>query len=147
MCLLKSQKKNQLVSDDEVKIRQLQFILDFSKRTDKFRLNHIWSIYNQMHKKEHEADVTKKQENQKEYNQAVAKSDLPPHLKENLTIGVNEQFKEKSFGHLINKYYKTRRKAREGRYFLHQFKKEKWLDEGKTFGHLLTQTKTKKNTS
>ncbi|SMN01533.1 hypothetical protein SPONN_2612 [uncultured Candidatus Thioglobus sp.] len=107
-----------LISDDSIKLRQLQFILDTAKKVDKYKLNEIWSIHHQLQK------PTATDENQ--LKTAIKDSTLPECLKKDLEFS-----SESSFKHFINKYYQTRRKARDGRYFLIQVKKEKWLTKGK----------------
>ena len=129
---LKSNQQKQLVNDEDIKLRQLQFILDTTKKMDEYRLNEIWSCYHKLQQLERENHATNDMGEWHEKLEAVKKkSKLPEALKQGLELNDESQFMEKSFGHFINKYYQTRRKARDGRYFLIQQKKNDWLTEGK----------------
>lgn len=119
---LRSSKDNKLLDSEQIKLRQLQFILDTAKNQDNYKLNEIWSIHHWLQK-----PATKNQYKlQKKLADAIKESTLSNYLKQDLEF--NQQG---SFGHFLNKYYQTRRKARDGRYFLIQEKKEKWLTDGK----------------
>ncbi|SMN17265.1 hypothetical protein CRYPA_1204 [uncultured Candidatus Thioglobus sp.] len=114
-----------LVGDEKIMARQLQFILDTVKKQDSYKLNEIWSIYHQWQKPK----TQNKDELQEKLQETLQKSHLPSELKRSLTFDDFEI--EDSFAHFLNKYYQTRRKARDGRYFLIQEKKEKYLTRGK----------------
>ncbi len=106
---LKSGKGKRLVEHEEQVLRQLQFILDRSQKTDSYRLNLIWSQYH---------GYQKGNLNATDYRQGlqaqIRDSALPGALKQTL------DFKEEgSFGHFLNNYYQTRRRARDQRIFLH----------------------------
>ena len=137
----KSQRDKVLVSNEEIELRTLQFILDSSKKSDVYQLNEIWNCHNRYNKPE----VRDKQKISDEYQEFIEKSELPSSLKKELAIDLGEKFKEKTFGHFVNKYYKTRKRTKEGRYFLHQEKKSKWLDDGKLFTICTHKPKQKKH--
>ena len=126
----KGQRKNhdgRLISDDSIQLRQLQFILDTAKKQDKYKLNQIWSVHHKLQQlSKDSSNVEEKQEWQCKLEKVKEASKLPNELKQNLDFET-----QGSFGHFINKYYQTRRKARDGRYFLHQEKKEQWITEDK----------------
>lgn len=110
-----------LIDDEKIKARQLQFILDTAKKQDNYKLNELWGIYHKLQKPD-----TDKTKWQAKLDEAIKNSKLPQKLKQDLDFSQKE-----SFAHFINKYYQTRRKARDGRYFLIQKKKEQWLTDGK----------------
>ena len=114
-----------LINTNENKLRILQFIMDRSQKIDSHKLNKIWSAY---HKIQQIKDTDKNEltEWEDKLKKLKNKSSLPDELKKDLDFE-----KEKSFGHFINKYYQTRKKARESRYFLFQEKKNKWDDTNK----------------
>ena len=118
---LKGKSKIPLVEEEKIQLRQLQFILDIAKKQDKYKLNELWSIYHKLQKID--TDQTKWQE---KLEKTINTSALPTELKQSLNFT-----QDKGFGHFLNKYYQTRRKARDGRYFLIQEKKEKWLTDNK----------------
>ena len=129
----KEQRKNhdgRLISDDSIKLRQLQFILDTTKKQDKYKLNEIWSLHHKLQQLPKDSSNIEEKQEKQEWQSKLEKvkeaSKLPNELKQNLDFET-----QGSFGHFINKYYQTRRKARDGRYFLHQDKKEKWITEDK----------------
>lgn len=120
---VKGKRKNKdgrLIDDESIQLRQLQFILDTAKQDDSYKLNEIWSIH-------HKLQQLKKGKDQWESKLAAAVNDskLPREITDDLDF-----IKQDSFWHFVNKYYQTRRKARDGRYFLIQEKKEKWIAEG-----------------
>ena len=116
---LKGLKNKAFLSDDEIAIRKLQLIFDRSKALDEYKLNEIWSQYHTIRQKDQNAEA------KENYKQCIEDSILPSELKEELLKGLEKPFKQSTFGHLINKYYQTRKKAREGRYFLHQIENRK----------------------
>ena len=120
---MKSQKQKPLINSDEINLRKLQLILDTSKDLDSYKLNDIWSTYHQMYKGNNRDQLLE------EYKEKIEKSNLSKDFKDNLLLGGKREFEKRTFGHFINKYYQTRRKTRDGRYFLHQIKKNKWSDE------------------
>ncbi len=127
-----------LVSDELISLRQLQFVLDTAKKIDNYKLNEIWSAHHKI--QQLEKDNTKDSAEIKIWKCKLKKfkeeSQLPNKLKQDLDFD-----KQDSFGHFINKYYKNRRKAKHGRYFLIQEKKEKWLTDGRLL--ILCQHKPK----
>ena len=117
---IKSQKNNSLLNEKQNQLRQLQLILDASKKLDGYKLNEIWSIIKEI-RNDKEQDKLKEK-----LKKNIAESKLPESLKKDL------KFQEQSsFGHFLNKYYQKRRKAKNGRYFLYQEKKEKWNSKKK----------------
>ena len=140
--LQKSNQEKQLISKGRLQARALQFLLDRSKKIDPFKLNEIWSTYHkkQQLEKENLAKEAKKEE--EKLKEKISESSLPTDLKKDLIFE-----KEGSLGHFFNKYYQSRRKTKEGRYFLHQLtekkddkknisyhiKKEKWDSTNKFF--------------
>ncbi len=127
-----------LVSDELISLRQLQFVLDTAKKIDNYKLNEIWSAHHKI--QQLQKDNTKDSAEIKIWKGKLKKikeeSQLPNKLKQDLDFD-----KQDSFGHFINKYYKNRRKAKDGRYFLIQEKKEKWLTDGRLL--ILCQHKPK----
>ena len=130
-----------LINQDAIQLRQFQFILDTSKAIEPYKLNEIYSYHNKLKQltkanaKENKQAIEQERE---KLDNAIKQSTLPDALKQDLKMleedkdgnkGLN--FDEGSFGHFINKYYKTRQRAKEGRYFLHQSSKNKWLEEDK----------------
>ncbi|VVM27554.1 hypothetical protein BSPWISOXPB_10526 [uncultured Gammaproteobacteria bacterium] len=103
-----------MVEEEKIQLRQLQFILDIAKKQDKYKLNELWSIYHKLQKID--TDQTKWQE---KLEKTINTSALPTELKQSLNFT-----QDKGFGHFLNKYYQTRRKARDGRYFLIQEKRK-----------------------
>ena len=126
---LKNKKDKPLISPDEIELRSLQFILDRSQKIDPFQSNKIWSLYHKINQLKNRMDEERKKElgeYESQLDKSKRESKLPDDLKDDLTFD-----KQGSFGHFLNKYYKNRKKAREGRYFLHQKKKNKWEDKNK----------------
>ena len=118
-----------LINQDAIQLRQLQFMLDTNRAIEPYKLNEIWSYHDKLQKLA-KADGKENQQEMEQWEKKLAKaitqSALPEKLKQDLDF--NEPH---SFGHFINKYYKTRKRTREGRYFLHQSSKNKWLEENK----------------
>ena len=114
-----------LINTNENKLRILQFIMDRSQKIDSNKLNKIWSAYHKIQqiKDTDKNELTKWEDNLKKLKN---KSSLSDELKKDL-----EFEKQRSFGHFLNKYYQTRKKTRESRYFLFQKKKNKWDDTNK----------------
>ena len=127
-----------LVSDELISLRQLQFVLDAAKKIDKYKLNDIWSAHHKI--QQLEKDNTKDSAEIKIWKGKLKKSKEESQLLNKLKQDLDFD-KHDSFGHFINKYYKNRRKAKDGRYFLIQEKKEKWLTDGRLL--ILCQHKPK----
>lgn len=111
--LVQSSKGNVLVPPKEQDTRTLQVIFDWVQDNDEFKLNTIWSKWKkwrQLHR--HGLSVLSIE---KELEQLVSVSSLPSDL----TFNVTTDPEEKSFWHLVNSYYQIRRRAKDGRYFLH----------------------------
>ncbi len=144
---LKSQKQKPqqkpLIKTNEIDLRKLQLLLDTSKALDAYKLNDIWSTYHQLHQIDRENNLGKKGLI-KEYKEKINKSNLPEYFKKDLLLGIENLFEKESFGHFINKYYQTKRKARDGRYFLHQIKKNKWSDKDKLLKICIHKPRQKK---
>ena len=122
---IKSGKRLPLLSDKQMRLRLLQFILDASKKGDEYKLNEIWSIYHGLQQRRRDSKEEGDMEQELAECIQIQESRLPDKLKASLGF---QKFQEQgSFGHFLNKYYKTRRQARDGRYFLHQKKKRKWI--------------------
>lgn len=109
---IKSSKDKALVDDSEQQCRQLQFALDRSQKSDSYKLNRIWSHYHRMQK--HAINSDKYRDAKDCMEKEISESQLPNSLKDELKFEVKN-----SFGHFINKYYQTRRRARDGRFFIH----------------------------
>lgn len=123
---LKNGKGNRdLINESAIQLRQLQFILDTTKASDPYKLNEIWSIHHklqQLTNSSQESEEGTKQWKDKR-KKVINDSTLHETLKQDLDFN-----KKGSFAHFINKYYKTRKDARDGRYFIHQTSKNKWLE-------------------
>jgi len=115
-----------LISDDAIKVRQLQFVLDASKKTDSYNLNEIWSIRHKLNSLQ--GGDAQKSKWEGKLRDACGKSTLPVALLKGF-----ENEAPGSFGHFVNKYYQTRKRAKSGRYFLHQKRKNHWMTDGKLF--------------
>ena len=102
--------KNQLIDHNEISVRKFQLVLDTSKNQDQYKMNKIWSIYHQIYGSDKNPSENSHKKN---YEEEIKKSNLPEELKIDLFHGMKEKFKEGSFGHFLNKYYKTRKKTCE----------------------------------
>ncbi len=119
-----------LASEEEICLRRLHFILDRARQDDPFRLNLIWSQYHRQQK--YPAGTEEHAKALDEKNRHIQASLLPESLKDDLAFD-----RQGSFGHFLNKYYQARRRAWEGRYFLHpalgkesgKFWQRKWDDD------------------
>lgn len=109
-----SKKDTSLANDDEAAARSLQFLLDANQKTDPFGLNAIWSKLKKAHENQRNHKSTERQ--LRELGELLQQSVLPESLKD---LKVGEDQSRGSFWHLINRYYQTRRRTRDGRYFLH----------------------------
>ena len=114
-----------LINTNENKLRMFQFIVDRSQKIDSYKLNKIWSAYHKIQQIK-ETDKNELTEWEGKLKKLKNESLLPDDLKKELDFE-----KERSFGHFLNKYYQTRKKTRESRYFLFQKKKNKWDDTNK----------------
>lgn len=125
----KSPRENADVRAKHLDLRVLQFLLDASKGSDPCKLNTIWSHYHKARQQHRDGkDSTAAEEAMRK---AIKQSKMPKDLQSHLSqADLARGFAGQSFGHFINAYYKARRKARDGRYFLHQGKGA----DGKLFG-------------
>lgn len=122
------EKVNKIRREQHIDLRVLQFLLDVSKDTDPFRLNEIWSHYHKVQQQLRDRDDKNSNDTEAKMRKAIDGSKLPNVLKDQLHLDkVAEGYAEHSFGHFINAYYQARRKARDGRYFLHQERKDCWF--------------------
>ena len=120
-------KNNKLLNDEQINLRSLQFILDTTKDIDPLKLNAIWSHYHLLQKSIDENKTQEKHDKTVEkIRKSIEKSELPISLKEDLRKGLNSKFQQGTFGHFLNNYYQARRKAKDGRYFIFQTKKNLW---------------------
>ena len=104
-------------NEEYLQSRALQFIFDRVKGDDPLKLNEIYSRakkYRQSQSNEEDKAKAKEQ-----LEKAVEQSVLPENLKTERDYNGGNLFKEKSFLHLICKYYKLRRRAKDGRIFIH----------------------------
>ena len=118
-----------LTQKDERRARALQFVLDRSKNVDPFLLNEQWSIlkkYNQLKRQDKPVD-----EQLAQLANAAKRSALPRLLKLPKDLRINNG----SFWHLVNRYFQSRRRARDGRYFLNYDRSlpesSRWQSRGK----------------
>lgn len=105
-----------LLQEHELNRRRLQFLLDRTKSLDPYRLNAIWSRHHQRQK--YPEDSPEYLQADEKLSEEIKKSQLPDELKHDLDFNA-----EGSFGHFINKYYNSRRKARDSRIFIHPLTK------------------------
>ncbi len=137
-----SREKLEEAGNNRVEARKFQYLLDTSKKIDSLHLNEIWSIYHKIqilkqNKKLSSAEKGLTKELKKELTEKIKTGKFPKSIVKGFDLDKDDSFREKSFGHFINQYYQTRKRAREGRYFLHQEKEgnkkkpKKWLKEGK----------------
>ncbi len=105
-----------LLQEHELNRRRLQFLLDRTKSLDPYRLNAIWSRHHQRQK--YPEDSPEYLQADEKLREEIAKSQLPDELKHDLDFNA-----EGSFGHFINKYYNSRRKAKDSRIFIHPLTK------------------------
>jgi len=131
----------------ELDARVLQFILDRVKAEDALNLNEIYShakkIKQDRHKRDDESVKAVEQAKEK-LAAAIKDSALPQGLAVAPDDGRDDLFPDGGFLHLICKYYKLRRRARDGRIFIHpeyRYAKEIGYKNTGRFddkGHLLT---------
>ena len=118
----------------------LQFIFDRRKDDDPFKLNEIYSFTKKIKQLKRDGGKVEKGD----LERAINKSTLPNELKTKPDYEIDSIFAESSFLHLVCKYYKLRRMARDGRLFIHPKysynKKRGWQNTGRFDGggHLLT---------
>ncbi|MGR5302217.1 hypothetical protein [Vibrio alfacsensis] len=108
-----SSKGNKLVETTEQNVRTLQFILDRSREQDSFKLNAIWSQWKKQRQLQREGRSTKT------VDEALAQLCADSALPTELCFPLDKEPVPGSFWHLVNHYYQHRRRAKEGRYFLH----------------------------
>ena len=100
----------------ELDARILQFIFDRVKSEDDLKLNEIYSHAKKVKQNTRDGKSTK--DASKKLQDALSESRIriPKVLKGEVVDGV---FPEKSFLHLVCKYYKFRQRARDGRIYIH----------------------------
>ena len=103
--------------DDYLQARLLQFIFDRVKEDDSLKLNEVYSYAKKY--RQNQSTVKEREEAKVKLEDVVSKSKLPDHLKTNRNYNGGDLFEEGSFLHLVCKYYKQRKKARDGRLFIH----------------------------
>ncbi len=97
--------------------RILQFIFDRVKADDPLKLN---EIYSQAKKWRQEQSTEKEKQDAKcKLEIAIGESGLPNGLKTNRDYDNKGLLQEKTFLHLVCKYYKQRQRAKDGRLFIH----------------------------
>ena len=104
-------------SKDDLSARVFQFILDRAKDSDPLKLNEIYSYA----KKYHQCQSTdeKKGKAERELEDIIQKSELSIIKDTERTYKNGSIFKEGTFLHLVNRYYKMRQRARDGRLYIH----------------------------
>jgi len=126
---VESAKGNTLIQTDELDARTLQFIFDSAQDKDPFKLNAIWGTWKKQRQQQRQGDEHDKTTDK--LAKLLVQSDLPSSLTENFTSHPVPG----DFWHLINRYFQYRRRAREGRYFLHYDnhypKQHRWQRDGK----------------
>ena len=100
---------------DEPKARGLQFIFDRVKQKDDFCLNEIYSISKKL--RQNKRDKQNYDDQEKKLDQIIKNSKLNEELKDK--IQSNGFFLKGSFLHLVCSYYKLRKRAKDGRIFIH----------------------------
>lgn len=113
----KSLKSSYQLSDKYLKARILQFIFDRVKKDDPLQLNEIYS-----HAKKYRQNQyipQKRVKAQEKLENIIPKNKLPNHLTTGRNYDDESLFPEKSFLHLVCRYYKFRQKAKAGRMFIH----------------------------
>ncbi|GEM77718.1 hypothetical protein [Vibrio sagamiensis] len=101
-----------LITADELDARTLQLLLDTSKAIDPFKLNTIWS-----HLKDYHLRIRSGQDAggiRHKLEEALKSTKLPKTFTQIDLANAPQS----SFWHLVNRYYQTRRKCRDGRYFI-----------------------------
>jgi len=114
-----SGKDNPLIEEQELLARQLQLLLDTSKSKDELLLNNIWS-------KLKKRKALKRQNSElgnldAQLDKLLTQTKLPLSLHPDF----QEDIAQGSFWHLVNRYYQSRRRARDGRYFLNYDRSKK----------------------
>ena len=113
----KNKKHTYQKGKEHLKARVLQFIFDRVKDNDPFNLNEIYSHAKKY--RQHQSTNKEKEEAKEKLEETVKKSILPEALKTDREYTDNSVFPEKSFLHLVCKYYKLRQRAKDGRIFIH----------------------------
>ena len=101
----------------DINARILQFIFDRVKKDDPFNLNEIYSYAKKI--KQLKRDKQDIQKEKAKLEKAISESDLPDCMKTNPDFKTDGLFEDRSFLHLVYKYYKLRQRARDGRLFIH----------------------------
>ena len=103
-----------------LKARLLQFIFDRVKKEDPFKLNHIFSHTKKLRQIRQNIKDNESVEAEKEkLEKSISNSKLPTSLKSEPDFNSEDIFKQKTFLHLVCKYYKLRQKAKDSRLFIH----------------------------
>ena len=123
-----SGKGGKLTDKEERRLRDLQLLPDRRKDDDPFRLNAIWGHYHQAQK--HDQGSNEHQKAIQSMRHEIAASDLPEDMKNGLRDPGHWQNRG-SFAHFLNKYYQSRRRARDGQYFIHPVRgrNRQWHDD------------------
>lgn len=120
---------NPLAQSTERSARALQYVLDRSKKVDPFLLNEQWSIIKKCNQLKRQGQPINAQLEQ--LAKASSQSALPAILKPHQDLIIEKG----SFWHLVNRYFQSRRRARNGRYFLHYDRSvaesSRWQSQGK----------------
>ena len=118
-----NQKADQLKKDTykrnqkNLDARILQFIFDRVKKDDPLNLNEIFSHAKKI--KQLKRDGQDISETKSKLEDVIKKSELPDHLETTPNFQTDDLFEQKSFLHLLCKYYKLRQRAKDGRLFIH----------------------------
>lgn len=124
-----SAKRLPLVSDSELDARTFQFILDRTHEQDRFKLNATWASWKKYQQLQRSSQSTTAVLNT--LQELSKESELPDSLR----FVANKAPLPSSFWHLVFKYYQLRRRAKDGRYFLHydnlKPKTQRWERDGK----------------
>ncbi len=113
--LVESEKQNGVL---ELQARSLQFVFDTSAKQCPYKLSEIWGKLKQINQLKRKGKSTDKAE--ANLASLLEKSWLPSNLK----VECTSQPEQSEFWHLINLYYQTRRRTKQGRYFIHRDNKQ-----------------------
>ena len=114
----------------------LQFIFDRVKATDPLKLNEIFSHAKKW--RQEQSTEKEKQESKIQIENTIKESVLSSELKTDRDYSSDSLFKERTFFHLVCKYYKQRQRAKDGRLFIHpdykdNCKKKRGFEEQRGF--------------
>ena len=104
-------------TEDDLDAHVFQFILDRTKDNDPLKLNEIYSYA----KKYHQCQSTdeEKKKAKEDLEGIIQNSELSIIKDAERNYKNGSIFKEGTFLHLVNRYYKTRQRARDGRLYIH----------------------------